>query len=123
MENTYTLSTQVLYRNFENGYMTCDITISKPYTRKVDEEIIRHPASRICGVKLKVENNIEILEKVKSLRKNTLLWVTYTTDMPLRDVSDNMVIIKVLTQKEYDTIAEPYKKLQKEMWRNMMKKL
>ncbi|MBO5349874.1 MAG: hypothetical protein J6A89_08700 [Clostridia bacterium] len=123
MENTYTLSTQVLYRSFENGYMTCDITISKPYTRKVNGEIIRHPATRICGVKLKVENNVELLEKVKSLRKNTLLWITYTTDMPLRDVPDNMVIIKVLTQKEYDTLAEPYKKLQKIMWRNIMKKL
>lgn len=110
MENTYTLSTQVLYKGFENGYMTCDITINKPYSRKVDGEIIRYPATRICGVKLKVENNVELLEKVKSLRKNTLLWVTYTTDMPLRDVPNNMVIIKVLTQKEYDTIAIPYRK-------------
>ena len=110
MENNYIFSTQALYRGFENGYMTCDITTSKPYTKKVDGEIIRHPASRICGVKLKLENDVELLEKVKRLRKNILIWVTYTTDMPLRDVTEDMTIIKILTKKEYDAIAIPYRK-------------
>lgn len=110
MENNYTSSMQVLYKGFEDGYITCDIKTGKPYTRKVDGEIIRYPATKIDGVKIKLEDNVELLEKVKSLRKRTLLWVTYITDMPLRDFSENMLIIKVLTQKEYDAIAIPYKK-------------
>lgn len=123
MKSNYISSAQVLYKGLEDGYITCDIKTGKPHTKKVDGEITRYPAPKIDGVKIKLENDVELLEKVKSLRKRTLLWITYTTDMPLRDFTENMLITKVLTQKEYDTLAEPYKKLQKIMWRNIMKKL
>lgn len=123
MENNYVFSAQVLYRDFDDGYMTCDIKTGKPHTKKVDGEIIRYPATKIDGVKIKLENNVELLEKVKSLRKRTLAWITYTTDMPLKDFTENMLITKVLTQKEYDTIAEPYKKLEKELMKHNMREL
>lgn len=123
MENNQICSMQVLYRGFEDGYIICDITTGKPYSKKVDGEIIKYPAPRIYGAKLKVENKVELLDKVKSLRKRTSIWITYETDMPLRYVTEYMSVIKVLTKKEYDTIAEPYRKREKEMLKQNMKVL
>ena len=113
----------VLFRGFEDGCIICDITTGKPYTKKIDGEIKRFPAPRIYGAKLKLENDVKLLEKVKSLRKRTSIWITYKTDMPLRYVTEYATVLKVLTKKEYDTIAEPYRKREKEMMKQNMKVL
>ena len=116
---------RVLFRGVEGNYIRCDIPLYKAYTT-VDNKgkKIRIPASKIEGAKLKLEdNNIQVLEKVKSLPKRRLIWISYTKNVPLGRKIEDITIKKVLTNEEYLKLEEPYKQVENKLHKQNMKEL
>ncbi len=117
-----TLSMKVLYRGFEKNEIICDITWDKPRTATVKDEngenkIVKVPAPKTDGARIKIADNAELIDKIKGLRRRRLIWITYLTDFDLGTDTKNMTVIQVLTNDEYLERYIPYKKAEDEFRR------
>ena len=84
----------------------------------------RVPAFKIENAKLKLQdNNAELLEKIKGLASRRLIWITYTKEIPLGNKTDDITVIKILTNQEYLKLEKPYKEKSKQLMKENMKQL
>ena len=116
MEN-YIFSMRVLFRGLEESYLICDINVGTGYTiTDSTENTLRKYFSKLERAKLKLQdNNIQLLEKVKSLKKRRLIWITYQVKVPLEIDVNDMLVVQVLTNDEYLERKAMYKAKEKEL--------
>mgnify|MGYP001040553111 CR=1 FL=1 len=121
IKERYTIQMWMLFREYQEGHIICDITLNKACTRVVknlagERVPVRFPAQKIEGAKLKLyDNNQEFLEKIKSLPRRRTVFVTYQTTMPLSKNTDDMTVINLLTKDEYKILYKPYHDREKKM--------
>lgn len=102
MEN-YIFSMRVLFQGLEKNYLVCDINVGKGHTI-IDStgNTVKRYFSKLEKAKLKLQdNNIQLLEKVKSLKRRRLIWITYQAEVPLEIDVNDMLVVQVLTNDEY----------------------
>ena len=123
--DTYTLSQRVLFRGLEGNYIKCDLPLHKARTiTDLDGNKKRVPASKIENARLKLQdNNVELLEKIKGLPRRRLIWITYIKEIPLGNKTDDITVIKILTNPEYLKLEKPYKEKSKQLMKENMKQL
>lgn len=127
-KNKYTLSMSVLYRDFEDGHIICDITDGKPSTRitedyKGEKVVTRVPAPKRKGARIKIEdNNTQLLDKIKGLPRRRTVWITFQTTNSLGNDVEDMTITNLLTKDEYMAVYKPYKEIEKKMMEENIKR-
>lgn len=121
MQKKFLLTRRVLYRGLEGMNLIADITWREPYTKivEIDGERVtkRFPASKTEGARLNLENNAELLEKIKSIPRRRLIWITYTTEVALGNQTENITIVKVMKNDEYMALKKTNDEKQKQLKR------
>lgn len=102
----------VLFQGMEDNKIICDITTSKARTKTKTifrKKVVRKriPARKILGKRLKLDDNPELIEKAKGLKRRRKIYISLLEDDNLLfEKNSDVTVMWILTKDEYKSLEK-----------------
>ena len=112
---------RALFRGLEENRIIVDLHYKDAYIKTVIEDgkkiQKKFPAYKAEKVELKLDNNNDLINRFKSLRKRSLIWISYKKENPLGYNTDDITVLNFITNSEYKSRKKKFKKCQEKIFK------